>query len=435
MILVLPWHYAYDENYGDIRLSMDTDMASMEGSQLEILKAIDEQMHAYAGIMDEAWLQKYQEDGRKSIQWTADDLADEYNKNLYGENWKAFCQRAAAGELTEQEMKQYVDSGNYHYVQEENHYYFKVYPKDLSCWVVANSVYQMNQYALNDLYYFAEDHIAPVSYETESQAMLTRLANHQVFATELIDDKTKNWEIAEIMEKAQGPYYFDSTYPNDRLERAITNSFNFFTLLMLAYIFSAMFSAEHQSKMNQLILSSKNASSIYTAKLLTGLLIAIALSVISIAGIFLMSYLFLPVRDFGLKGVVSWLNSYQTHYLFSYGTTILLEIVTIIMDYCFVVFLTMGLSYWTKNNLMTFASMLMIIVLPLFYSDPYRMHMLFRFMPGETIAGTNVAKNMTDLFAAGNRLWFIIPLVWMIYIFICIGISYGIYNQVKKHLI
>jgi len=433
-VLLLPWFYAQEFYRQGRGLLLSTDTTGK--SPLTTIQEIDEKMHAYAGVMDETWLEKYQADGKKASTYTAADLEREYgtNKRHYGENWEELCQRAAAGEARQEEIDELFPMLRYlDYIQDGSHYYLEVFLQQGKDWDIVNGTYQIygDWYSGNSLYYFSEDCICPI-YNTESQALLEHLVNHDVLATQTDHLEDEKWQLAKKMEKKQGDYYFDSTFPNAELENALCYSFNAFILLMLAYVFSSMFTNEQ--RMSEVLLSCKNGRKVLAVKFFVALLTAVFLSVLSITGIFLMSCHFLPVRDFGLKGVVGYLNDYQTHYLFSYGTTIIMQIITIILDYCVVSFLTIGLSYMTKNSLLTFGIMALVILLPQFSADTYAsvIPFLFRLMPSYTINGTMVAQNLSDMMVIHGTLWFKMPVVWLIYMILCLAVSAGIYLHVKK---
>lgn len=145
---------------------------------------------------------------------------------------------------------------------------------------------------------------------------------------------------------------------------------------------------------------------------------------------FMISYLCLPIRNFGLYDI--YMQGSLPYPILSFGQIYFYRMLTILMDYLIVTTITVAISYVTNNNLMTFAILALLLMLPMVISSNTILPWWFDFsMPSRTLGNLAVWSN--SLAHLNDCLYFRIWIVHIVYGIIGIGVYGLIYHTCLHH--
>lgn len=159
-------------------------------------------------------------------------------------------------------------------------------------------------------------------------------------------------------------YKIDSNIPNTLFVEALYN-LEFASLLILVIILSNTYAMEKHYKTYQIMIPTAAGNRrITAAKLCAGIMLALGIALLQFLLVFVMSCIFLPLRDLNLTYYSQSQASLSiTPYVFTYRTLIMNAMVLITIASMATAFVTLLVSYITKNRFATVIPLLLVTLI------------------------------------------------------------------------
>ena len=347
----------------------DWEYTDVDGTRikrgLDYYRRADQILHQYKGIANEELYQTYRHDYQSILdQFPQETFDDTFMTKMYGKDYDQFLKNARDGKYNNEQLWEEIHDREIYgsWANEDNHFYFDLYYENDH----VRTMYQMIY--LNTLNFSSYDPALeepPMDVFTENFYQLCTNDKTSLSYDELRDQG--NTTDAAMKEKLIGKDLnksFDSPVGNNLLINALGN-INVMTLIVIAMILSNSFSMEAYYKTNQILIPSATAMKKLTiAKLLSGILVALAILCFQYVIVFGLSFLFLPCRDLGMLTIdmagTSLIN--VTSSLFTYQEMIVSNLLLNTTAVVSLAVVTMALSFFTKNRFATIVPLLIVLL-------------------------------------------------------------------------
>lgn len=350
------------------------DTNGVERTGLAYWKLADQIQHSYAGTLSEKTIQQMDKDFRTIMnKYAKTNLDDEKMKAVYGDNYEVLLKDARSGKYTGKEInelfKNYMQiRGGISYEDIEESDKVKVHVEDYFKNDDVRLLYSM-------IYgYFIEDGRDVSAYENfhfEDQKKwlhASQLSEQELnlaiagfdHPDSMYDATMENF----INRYKSASYKIDSNIPNTLFVEALYN-LEFASLLILVIILANTYAMEKHYKTYQIMIPTAAGNRrITAAKLCAGIMLALGIALLQFLLVFVMSCIFLPLRDLNLTYYSQSQASLSiTPYVFTYRTLIMNAMVLITIASMATAFVTLLVSYITKNRFATVIPLLLVTLI------------------------------------------------------------------------
>lgn len=385
----------------------------------------DQYYHQYAGKLDHDLLSKMRNDANTILNdYQPKEIDVAYMTSIYGENYESKIEDVMSGRYTISEIRELFPNlvSGFSFTSTENS--DKVIP-NFPTYYKEDSVRYLYE-VMFDVLEWGQRNIDTVTYKQFDT--LHRLLS------------------------------LDSTAPKEAVYTLLLTSLSdedsiqglsYYSLFVIIILLSNIFAIEKQYKTDQIIVPSKQGNKkIVFAKLFTGGLLSIGIILLQVIIVFLITSLFIPIRDLNLiyqplAGV--YLYNIQS-FIYSYKEIIINAILLMSISSLVVATFTMGLSYIFKNRFTCVVPMLLITLftcyVPVFQTF-LSMPILDWFLPGQmfnfnqyfSIHVTHILSYYTPYITFNSHIIAYKDIVMIFWGVIIILLSGGVYLNARKHTV
>lgn len=383
----------YHDGINDITLGYESEpewvFQDEHGNDIEnglpYVRFADKLQHQYQGTLDEALVHQQAQDLRNiNTKFPRKTLDKEAMIRSYGNNYETFLEEASQGKYSMNELNEHLmstqqtiyswesDGGDDQPASTKIKAYFRNYYKEDYVRSLYETSYigdyfmpSLKQEALGNenvrVDGWEKDRLNVVHVqETEEDSLYLNAIG--ISKKEL----GKEREIADyyVDKYKESPRAYDSVIGNTVFIKALSN-INVISLLVIAILLANTFAREATCKTDQIMVPTKVGNkNITIAKISTGIIIALGTIVIQVGIIFILSCIFLPMRDWNLEyfaqsgvflnGVNEWMFTYKEMIQSAIGLMSIAALGTAL--------LTLTLSYISKNRFFVIIPMILFLL-------------------------------------------------------------------------
>ena len=350
------------------------DENGIERTGLAYWRLADQIQHSYAGTLSEKTIQQMDKDFRAIMnKYTETTLDEEKMKAVYGDNYETLLKDARSGKYTGKEVNELFEnymqiSGGISYEEIEGSDKVKVHVED---YLKHDGVRQL----YSNIYdYYIEDKKDVADYENFSSDAQRKWLHPDQLSKEQLHIEIAGFEYPDSIYDAtmenfinrykSASHEIDSNIPNTLFVEALYN-LEFASLLILVIILANTFAMEKHYKTYQIMIpTAAGNKKITAAKLCAGILLALGIVLIQFLIVYIMSCIFLPLRDLNLTYYSQSQASLNiTAYVFTYRTLIVNAMLLISVAAMASACVTMLVSYITKNRFATVIPLLLVTLI------------------------------------------------------------------------
>ena len=350
------------------------DENGIERTGLAYWRLADQIQHSYAGTLSEKTIQQMDKDFRAIMnKYTETTLDEEKMKAVYGDNYETLLKDARSGKYTGKEVNELFEnymqiSGGISYEEIEGSDKVKVHVED---YLKHDGVRQL----YSNIYdYYIEDKKDVADYENFSSDAQRKWLHPDQLSKEQLHIEIAGFEYPDSIYDAtmenfinrykSASHEIDSNIPNTLFVEALYN-LEFASLLILVIILANTFAMEKHYKTYQIMIpTAAGNKKITAAKLCAGILLALGIVLIQFLIVYIMSCMFLPLRDLNLTYYSQSQASLNiTAYVFTYRTLIVNAMLLISVAAMASACVTMLVSYITKNRFATVIPLLLVTLI------------------------------------------------------------------------
>ena len=350
------------------------DENGIERTGLAYWRLADQIQHSYAGTLSEKTIQQMDKDFRAIMnKYTETTLDEEKMKAVYGDNYETLLKDARSGKYTGKEVNELFEnymqiSGGISYEEIEGSDKVKVHVED---YLKHDGVRQL----YSNIYdYYIEDKKDVADYENFSSDAQRKWLHPDQLSKEQLHIEIAGFEYPDSIYDAtmenfinrykSASHEIDSNIPNTLFVEALYN-LEFASLLILVIILANTFAMEKHYKTYQIMIpTAAGNKKITAAKLCAGILLALGIVLIQFLIVYIMSCIFLPLRDLNLTYYSQSQASLNiAAYVFTYRTLIVNAMLLISVAAMASACVTMLVSYITKNRFATVIPLLLVTLI------------------------------------------------------------------------
>lgn len=350
------------------------DENGIERTGLAYWRLADQIQHSYAGTLSEKTIQQMDKDFRAIMnKYTETTLDEEKMKAVYGDNYETLLKDARSGKYTGKEVNELFEnymqiSGGISYEEIEGSDKVKVHVED---YLKHDGVRQL----YSNIYdYYIEDKKDVADYENFSSDAQRKWLHPDQLSKEQLHIEIAGFEYPDSIYDAtmenfinrykSASHEIDSNIPNTLFVEALYN-LEFASLLILVIILANTFAMEKHYKTYQIMIpTAAGNKKITAAKLCAGILLALGIVLIQFLIVYIMSCMFLPLRDLNLTYYSQSQASLNiAAYVFTYRTLIVNAMLLISVAAMASACVTMLVSYITKNRFATVIPLLLVTLI------------------------------------------------------------------------
>ena len=359
------------ENRSDIVMK---DENGVERTGLAYWKLADQIQHSYAGTLHEDTLQQMDKDFHAVMnKYTEASLDEEKMKSVYGDNYEVLLKNARNGKYTDKEIqelfKKYMQiRGGIAYEEIEGSDKVKLHVEDYLKYddvrLLYSNIYGYFTVDESDVSNYKNFHFEDQKKWLHSRQLSEQELNLAIAGFDHPDSMYDATMENFINRYKSASYKIDSNIPNTLFVEALYN-LEFASLLILVIILANTFAMEKHYKTYQLMIPTAAGNRrITAAKLCAGIMLALGIVLLQFLLVFAMSCIFLPLRDLNLTYYSQSQASLNiTAYVFTYQTLIVNAMLLIAIASIASAFVTMLISYITKNRFATVIPLLLITLI------------------------------------------------------------------------
>lgn len=368
-------------------------------SALEIYRKLDNELESKSGIIDKEKYELYYQEYLDKMNQTYKN--DEYDmvkaEEMYGKYTQEIIEKSENNGFTEADFEKYCERQCYYSIDDQNNIKFSLPYKNDGLRFYLNILYfsyygtdSIEQYDMRDTFtnpFYVMSHIEsfkfPDGYNREMMFGMEKEMNE--------DTKKIATYLSEKMDNNE--YEFHSTIANNLFLENLQTTISIFALLVIAIIIADIFARESYLKTDQIIVPTKVGNIKLTiAKIFCAITIGVSVILILWLIALLSSMMYLPIHDLDSL-IVNMSNTYTSsiEYVFTYQEVILLGLFVTIASAIVTVFITITLSYFTKNRFATIIPIFLFLFVPMFVPLNYLfdLPLLDFIMPSKAISFIN----------------------------------------------
>lgn len=363
---------------------------------LEIYRKLDKELESKSGTINEEKYELYYQEYLEKMSQTYTN--DEYDmpkaKEMYGEYTQEIIEKSENNGFTEADIEKYCDRQCYYSIDDQNHIQFSLPYQNDGLRFYLNILYfnyfgtdSIEQYEMKDTFenpFYVMSHIQTFKFPDGTN-------REMLFGNEKdmnADTKKIATYLSEKMDN--NDYEFHSTIANNLFLENLQTTVSIFALLVIAIIIADIFARESYLKTDQIIVPTKAGRIKLTiAKLVCAVTIGVSVILILWLIALLSSMIYLPIHDLDSL-IINMSNTYTSaiEYVFTYREVLLLGLFISVVSAIVTVFITMALSYFTKNRFATIIPIFLFLLVPMFipFSYLFDLPLLDFIMPGKAIS-------------------------------------------------
>lgn len=412
------YHKEVDRFYNETLEVAFRDVDGKEiGKGLDYYRFADKLQHQYKGRWNDATVHRLVEDVLEiENRFPRKTIDEAHMTRVYGEDYQTFMEDASQGKYSIQELTDklmaignktvsWEEDDSYEDIEENrsakvNAYFTNVYIED-SVWALYENAY-IGMYQAPSLKdeKAKEEHVRLLQWEKTWKKNLPfeKMEEDSLYISAIGTSKKDavksdyKDEAAWYAKKYQtSPQAYDSVVGNTLFVKALSN-INILSLMAIAILLANTFAMEVSNKTDQLMVPTKVGNrKITIAKLSAGILTAVGIIVVQVVMIFIMSCIFLPMRDIGMQyfsqsGVS--LNEIS-EWMYSYKEIIINALLLMSLAATGTATLTLTLSYVSKNRFFVIIPMLLFLIAGLALASVFQQFfptaVIAQFLPSQMI--------------------------------------------------